>query len=54
MPQWKNIDINNYFEFKIAEYIISNKKLQNEKVYFITDGVVDRNRNWGSKIRLNC
>lgn len=28
MPQWKNIDINNYFEFKIAEYIISNKKLQ--------------------------
>ena len=21
-----------------------------KKVYFITDGVVDRNRNWGSKI----
>ena len=28
MPQWKNIDINNYLEFKVAEYIISNKKLQ--------------------------
>ena len=28
MPQWKNIDMLNYFEFKIAEYIISNKKLQ--------------------------
>ena len=27
MPQWKNIDINNYFEFKVAEYIMSNKKL---------------------------
>jgi CMP-N,N'-diacetyllegionaminic acid synthase len=28
MPQWKNVDINNYFEFKVAEYIISNKKIQ--------------------------
>lgn len=28
MPQWKNIDINNYLEFKVAEFIISNKKLQ--------------------------
>ena len=28
MPQWKNIDINNYLEFKVAEYINSNKKLQ--------------------------
>ncbi len=28
MPKWKNIDINDYFDFKMAEYIMKNKKLQ--------------------------
>ena len=28
MPKWKNFDINDYFDFKMAEYIMKNKKLQ--------------------------
>ena len=28
MPKWKNIDINDHFDFKMAEYIMKNKKLQ--------------------------
>ncbi len=28
MPKWKNFDINDYFDFKMAEYVMKNKKLQ--------------------------
>ena len=27
MPSWRSLDINNYFDFKVAEYVMKNKKI---------------------------